>query len=200
MRDLFDSATVEGILAIPLVRNGSADRRFWGYNKNGFYLVKSCYCLGFLGAPRGTLYEGAVDNSNMWKVMRQLSAPPKLSHFLWRACKNSLPVNVVCHYRHMTSSPTCSRCNEGPESIFHALFDCNKVCEMWKSHPYFDSVHAAPRDSFVDCFLWLHSHSSTDGFENICASMFSRNKEVMDGSQSNIEQLSTAYVKMLKEY
>ena len=97
------------------------------------------------------------------------------------------------------SSLICSRCNEGLESICHALFDCNKVCEMWKTHPYFDSVQAAPRDSFVDCFLWLHFHSSTDGFESICASMwacwFARNKEVMDGSQSNIEQLSTAYVR-----
>lgn len=134
----------------------------------------------------------------------EFECPPKPRHLLWRACKKSLPVNAVRHHRHMCSSAKCSRCNKGSDTIYHALFDRSIVRGMWESHPFYDTIQAAPHDSFANCLSWLLSHSTSDGVEAICASMwacwFARSKEVLEGLQCDIIQLSTSYFKMLKDY
>ena len=143
-------------------------------------------------------------DDDVWKKIWKLHWPPKLKHFLWRACKNSLPVNEICHYRHMAQSPACSRCDGGVENVCHALLDHQSNRSMWLTHPHYSIVQDAPRSSFVDTFRWLLSHASSEELTTIGPSLWAcwmcRNKIVMDQSSCDMVQLSTSLVKMIRDY
>ena len=66
--------------------------------------MKSGNWLGRLGSLETV---GDMHNqlgSKVWGIQ----GPPKLRHFLWRACKGSLPVNVTRFRRHMHDSDVCT--------------------------------------------------------------------------------------------
>lgn len=71
--------------------------------------------------------DGDCQTNNIWKIVRNIDGPPKLKHFLWRACKNSLPVNDLRFRRHMASSPMCSRCGSHEETLCHALLNAKLI-------------------------------------------------------------------------
>ena len=202
IRNTFDQSSVEAILSIPLPNRDSEDRLYWWANNNGWYSVRSGYWCA-LNDPEQVNNTNDGDERALWQKIWRLICPPKLIHFLWRACRNSLPVNAVRKYRHMTLSDLCPRCNEAPESLCHALFDCRTVCAVWTSHPCSRIISAAPRDSDM-MIKWLLSHASSEEFEWICASMwaswFGRNKYVMEAVDCNVMQLSISFVEMVKEY
>lgn len=127
LNDLFDPWSIKRILSIPVVRDGGIDRMFWGLTKSGVYSVKTGYWLGMLSTSQSGRRGDAGANQNLWKTVWNLNGPPKLKHFLWRACKNSLPVNYVRYQRHIQDTATCSRCNEETETICHATLKCKKI-------------------------------------------------------------------------
>lgn len=118
LQGIFDGTTIDHILAIPLPPNAVDDRLIWMFSKDGNYNVRSGYWVG-MGSPPGSTLTPQIDE--IWKKIWKLQWPPKLKHFFWRACKNSLPVNAVRHHRHMAPNPDCSRCDGGAETVFHAL-------------------------------------------------------------------------------
>lgn len=108
----------------------------------------------------------------IWNKIWNLKGPPKLKHFLCRACKNSLPVNDVRFKRHMADSPLCSRCNVSDETVCHALLDCNQTSTMWNSHLFADTVTAAPKFSFGDFLSWIIEKCDHEALAVICASLW----------------------------
>ena len=142
------------ILAIPISPNNVIDQLYWHLSKDGNYSVRTGYWLGMGNPSRPATPQ---HDDDVWKKIWKLHWPPKLKHFLWRACKNSLPVNEICHYRHMAQSPACSRCDGGVENVCHALLDHQSNRTMWLTHPHYSIVQDAPRSSFVDTFRWLLS-------------------------------------------
>lgn len=128
-------------LSLSLDKDTNEDIVLWGYTRNGCYTMKSGYWLGMMG-PLGL----ATDiNNQLWSKVWNIHDPPKLRHFLWRACKGSLPVNEVMSRRHIRESNICSRCNEAPESICHALIDCVEPRNLWMSSPFGSIINDAPR-------------------------------------------------------
>ena len=109
----------------------------------------------------GLLGSAAELNNQLWSKVWNLQGPPKLRHFLWHACKGSLPVNVVMFRRHIRESNMC-RCNETSESICHALIECVDPRNLWMSSPLGSLIHDVARQSFEDFLLWLHSHTTAD--------------------------------------
>uniref|UniRef100_A0A803M2D0 CCHC-type domain-containing protein n=1 Tax=Chenopodium quinoa TaxID=63459 RepID=A0A803M2D0_CHEQI len=53
--------------------------------------------------------------------------PPKLAHFLWRACKGFLAVRERLYNRHLLVEKCCTICGEGDESVIHATFGSSKT-------------------------------------------------------------------------
>lgn len=100
-------------------------------------------------------------------------------------------MNDVRFRRHMADSPVCSRCNETNETV-------------WLTHSYSDIILAAPRTSFAECFAWIVEKSDAEALAVICASLwacwYGRNSIIMDNSQCDFVQLSTAFVKMTHDY
>lgn len=173
---IFDQNTQAAILAIPLAAGNSHDNLFWSLNVDGRYSTKSGYWVSRMGVGS----QMGISN-NLWSKVWSIKGPPKMRHFLWPACKGSLPVNVVRFRRHMHSSAMCTRCNEDDESICHALLNCPDSRDVWLSSPFYTLINAAPLDSFEDLFVWLHSHTKNDELPLICATLWAcwigRNKK-----------------------
>lgn len=115
----------EQILSLPLPRFGAVDRLFWWPTRNGLFTVRSCYWLGRLGRLRTWRLQHGERESERWQGVWRVEGPPKLTHFIWRACKGSLPVREVLFSRHIGESPLCEICGVASESIIHSLLECN---------------------------------------------------------------------------
>lgn len=201
---MFDPISVQAILSIPLPRRGGEDILFWGLTKNGVYSVRSGYWLGMLGDRIEARNDASMELDRVWKTIWNLNGPPKLKHFLWRACKHSLPVNEVRFHRHMSSSPLCTRCHIQVETLCHALIECPQAKAMWEGHPCAVTMSTVPLNSFLESFQWLQAHTSSEDLSIICISLwacwFGRNRFVMENKHCDLVQLSSSFVTMLREY
>ncbi|CAO2816818.1 unnamed protein product [Amaranthus hypochondriacus] len=106
--------------------------------------------------------------------------------------------------RHIRESNLCSRCNEAPESICHALFDCVEPRNLWRTSPFYSMIDDAPKQSFDEFFQWIHAHTTAAELPLLCASIWAcwvdRNKQIMENSSSNPMNLSTGFIKMVMDY
>ncbi|XP_057249943.1 uncharacterized protein LOC130591059 [Beta vulgaris subsp. vulgaris] len=60
-----------------------------------------------------------------------MEVSPKVKHFLWRLCTNTLPVRSLLKHRHMLDADECPRgCGE-PETQSHAIFGCPFLRDLW---------------------------------------------------------------------
>lgn len=204
INELFHQDSVNAILAIPLSRWSNSDILFWGRNKNGVYSVRSGYWLGMLGDYTSRQMNSSLVERKLWNRVWSLKGPPKIKHFLWRASKNTLPVNDVRFKRHMADSPLCSRCNVSSETICHALLDCQHSSWVWNTRMYANILTAAPRFSFGDCLTWIIEKCDHEALVVICASLwacwFGRNKLIMENKPSDFVHMSTSFVKMIHDY
>ena len=88
------------------------DVRFWSPAKDGIYSVKSGYWLGLLGHT-------VEDNNSqdIWRIVWKIGGPPKLSHFLWQACKENMAVKEVLYKRHIATDEMCVLWSRGGVNI-----------------------------------------------------------------------------------
>ena len=66
--------------------------------------------------------------TNCWRRIWSLSVPNKIKHFLWRACRESLPTKNNLRGRNVTRNALCEWCNE---DAVHALWGCQVLKEVW---------------------------------------------------------------------
>ena len=53
--------------------------------------------------------------------------------FLWRLAHKALLTNEFRRSRHISHSDVCPICGTHPESILHALRDCDRINRAWRS-------------------------------------------------------------------
>ncbi|KAL2903813.1 hypothetical protein RDABS01_002523 [Bienertia sinuspersici] len=104
------------------------DERYWWLTRNGEFTVRSCYWLA-------------------WRVIWSIEGPPKLKHFLWRACKGNLAMIERLYKRHIVQSMECRVCGADVESVIHSLFECHYGKEIWSSSMVADIITRAPPSS-----------------------------------------------------
>ena len=61
----------------------------------------------------------------MWPLARQYMLGPTICSFLFKLLHQILPTADRVARILANQSPTCSRCQVSPETLFHALFDCH---------------------------------------------------------------------------
>nr|POE52943.1 hypothetical protein CFP56_36118 [Quercus suber] len=71
------------------------------------------------------------EKEGVLKDIWRLKVPNKVKVFLWRACSRALPTKVNLQKRRVVDNSTCDQCGCMAEDEFHALWDCEKVHEVW---------------------------------------------------------------------
>ncbi|XP_021717256.1 uncharacterized protein LOC110685101 [Chenopodium quinoa] len=111
------------ILAIPLSEREQNDSLIWAFSKSEEYTVSSAYLLG-KGCEIDNFHQAWVE---IWKA----DVSPKVRHFFWRLCTNTLPVKSLLHFRHLTTDVACPWCATEAETVNHAFVGCWRVRELW---------------------------------------------------------------------
>uniref|UniRef100_A0A803QPB9 Reverse transcriptase zinc-binding domain-containing protein n=1 Tax=Cannabis sativa TaxID=3483 RepID=A0A803QPB9_CANSA len=85
--DMFVERDKNLIMSIQLSDSTEEDLWYWHMEHSGLYTVKSVY--KFLQFAAGNWLH--LEEDNCWKKLWKLDVPPKVQHFLWRACTSCLP-------------------------------------------------------------------------------------------------------------
>ena len=73
-----------------------------------------------------------ISNSD-WKGIWKMFTPGKIKHFLWRACSDALPPKSNLVKRRILEEDTCQFCAKEPETISHALWECELLHQVWST-------------------------------------------------------------------
>lgn len=99
--------------------------------KSGYYLDTE--------SKRNRLHIGESSNQSanswLWRKLWQLKVPPKVKTFLWRACREVLPVKEKLSRKGIDNSQLCPAYNEEVESVMHALVLCPAAKIAWFASP-----------------------------------------------------------------
>ncbi|XP_050281937.1 uncharacterized protein LOC126722840 [Quercus robur] len=122
----------ELIQRIPLSRYTVNDTLFWPSVQSGEYTVRSGYF--YLKTEARSTIPLRRNNTEMlrplWKKIWKLSLPCKVRNFLWRACRNAIPMKNL--QRHcVVDDPLCPLCSQHEENVLHALWSCPELAQVW---------------------------------------------------------------------
>lgn len=109
---IFEEEQAANILNVPIYKESLVDRRVWKFNSHGLYSVKSAYRLYM--DHFATFDEFKVQGD--WTKLWDLKLPPKVKCFLWRCCRNCLPIRTRLQSRGIPCSPLCVLCDVDMET------------------------------------------------------------------------------------
>ncbi|XP_037492746.1 uncharacterized protein LOC105643399 [Jatropha curcas] len=124
---LFNPSIADIITSIPLATNVQDDILIWHWTDSGIYSVKSGYRL----VASQYVDPEAVWRSSFWKILWSLKIPPKVRHFLWRCCRDILPVKATLARRGLELDIGCDYCGN-TETLVHTLVECPRVSFCWQ--------------------------------------------------------------------
>ncbi|KAF7810079.1 ribonuclease H [Senna tora] len=132
----FPPNVANSILSIPLARSPKDDSWFWSLTPNGFYSVKSGY-KEIRKEKIAQLQDSFfLQFSGVWKRIWKVQLPAKIKFFLWRLCREILPVCTNLVSRGVDVDPRCPVCSGGAEeTIGHAILFCDQLQSLWNSIP-----------------------------------------------------------------
>ncbi|KAL2902577.1 hypothetical protein RDABS01_027659 [Bienertia sinuspersici] len=192
------------VVSIPLSLRRVADERYWWPSSDGCYSTKSGYWMGRLGHCGGWASWFGVDNDVLWKAVWGLDGPPKLHHFLWRACTGALATKGRLTERHIIQDKSCLLCGNDDESIIHSLIDCREIACVWRNSPLAGYIENAPRSSFREMFKWLLQRLNNDELRQCSVIMWAgwsfRNSMVHEEPWNCLQQGVQGYIKWVDEY
>ncbi|KAL0006082.1 hypothetical protein SO802_013643 [Lithocarpus litseifolius] len=130
---LFHRDDATAITKIPLSRRAVSDSIIWMHNKNGMFSVKFAYKVAQRMRGEGSRAEhsrGCVGKL-VWSVLWKLCIPNKIKIFGWRACNDILPTKCNLVKRKIITDDKCHICTREAELVFHALWGCVAVQDVW---------------------------------------------------------------------
>lgn len=101
----------------------------WMHNTDDNYTVKSRYRYwynNFSDCSQGSVCKG-------WLKLWNLEVPPKVKVFLWRLCRNNIPVRNVLRGRGVNTTIICPMCKVDVEHLFHIFLDCKFAKDCWNT-------------------------------------------------------------------
>ncbi|KAL4384556.1 hypothetical protein GQ457_15G009290 [Hibiscus cannabinus] len=125
IQNWFPKEIGDKIQAIPIGGPDSKDKLIWPFCKNGEYTVKSGYHFLVDHLPNVDSPTTSVSSQNdpfLWKSIWTMNVPPKIKHFIWRACRNAIASKCNIKHRLKIGNDECPRCGEDSESLEHILF------------------------------------------------------------------------------
>lgn len=178
VRQAFSNTDAEVVLQVRIPQNNSRDRLAWTETSDGCYTVKSGY---HFWQARSNLHP-PVAHSVGWKRLWTLNVPHKIKIFLWRFCKNTIPVRILLRHRGVAVTIMCPMCNVDVEHMVHVFSDCCFAKQCWQEAGIInDMTHNEYASD------WLNSKLALDNQENLTkiamvlwGIWFARNKKVWE--------------------
>ncbi|XP_074347086.1 uncharacterized protein LOC141685908 [Apium graveolens] len=171
----FVSEDVQAILSVPIPQRRTRDRLVWSHSTTG---AKEGYRFWQKQANVGI----NVLQSHGWQRIWKLLIPHKIKIFIWRFCRNILPVRWKLRSRGVQLPITCPMCMDDIEHLSHVFFDCHFAMQCWN---YVGLVY--DMQEVEDVTIWLLGKLSTSRDEKlrkICTTLwgiwFWRNKKVWE--------------------
>ncbi|KAL5573013.1 hypothetical protein UlMin_022610 [Ulmus minor] len=128
----------------------------------GLYSVKSAYKLAFSADCVQEATSSSSQTSTLWNFLWQLSIPPKVKIFWWRALHNIIPTSWNLKVHHVPADLKCSLCGSGIETTVHSLFLCPKMKLLWKTCGMMDCLSTATIDTIKGNELrWIPEYISS---------------------------------------
>lgn len=126
--DMFSGDDATLILSTHIPPLPVADRLAWARTTNDKYSVKTGYQM-WRAKNIGT---GSVVQLNGWSKLWKLELPHKIKLFLWRFCRNNVPVKSRLSTKGVSLPLGCPMCNFDNENMAHVLFTCPFVVACWQ--------------------------------------------------------------------
>lgn len=127
IQQTFHTIDVDCILNTRVPYNQIPDRIAWMHTKDGSYTAKSGY---HFWADR-KIGERGVNISNGWRRIWQIAVPHKMKVFMWRLCKNNIPVRNLLKGRGVSTPIICPVCNVDVEHTRHLFLECPFARSCW---------------------------------------------------------------------
>lgn len=128
----------------------------WKDSPRGDFTMRSAYSMA-VGVDWSLEFNGGW----IWK----LHILPKIQFFLWKCIHNSIGVTDCLAARGVILDPLCPLCHKEPETIIHALPNCEKARAVWNE---LDAV-GFERDFFslnVEDWMVINGKSDTVQTQN----------------------------------
>lgn len=123
-----------------------------------------------------------VTQSSGWCKIWKLAIPNKVKTFLWRFCRNNVPVRRRLSSKGISLPITCPMCNADVEHLLHVFFDCPFAHNCWQYTGGSFDMHAV--EFAPDWLLWQLSNVSDSELIRIAKVLwgiwFFRNKKVWE--------------------
>lgn len=123
--NLFPSCDAKAILATPIPQNQVGDRAAWLHSVDGKYSVKTGYKFW-----QNSMAANNTQGSG-WSQLRKLEVPQKVKIFLWRFCRNNIPVRNLLRGKGVQIPILCPMCESDIEHLLHVFFDCDFAKQCW---------------------------------------------------------------------
>ncbi|KAL8111232.1 hypothetical protein AgCh_019083 [Apium graveolens] len=124
----FNQADADAILSTRIPRTGTKDRVAWCHSSDGKYTVKT----GYQWWHKNHVGELGLQQSKGWSNIWRLNVPHKIKIFLWRFCRNNVPVRNLLRHRGARVPIGCNMCVEDIEHLAHLFFDCHFARACWQ--------------------------------------------------------------------
>lgn len=125
---LFSDEDARLILTSPIPLNPNEDRVVWHSTTNGQYSVKTGYHLW----SDASLSRSNVIQGSGWSKLWNLDIPHKVKTFLWRFCRNTVPVRRRLSAKGVALPIICPMCGADVEHKLHLFFDCYFAKSCWQ--------------------------------------------------------------------
>lgn len=194
----FHTNDIQLILQTRIPQNRVRDRVAWMHSSNGFYTARSAYHFWF--SKNHTMPEEFL--SRGWNKLWNLNIPHKIKTFLWRFCRNTIPVRNRLRNKGIDVPIICPVCERDVEHLLHVFFDCSFASQCWQKtnfDPDVLNVDSAPS--------WLLTKLCVEGDDNIISIAqalwgiwFARNKLVWEKSKLSPSVVMDISSKNIKEW
>lgn len=149
----FHPVDVKCILSMRIPQNQGLDRISWLGTSDGKYTAKSGY---HHWSKRELNMDGEEDNGG-WARLWKLRIPHKWKFFLWRVCRNTIPVRILLRGKGVQTPILCQMCGIDVEHLRHLFIECSFARNCWSAA---DGDHITPEIESLPS--WVLDQLSTE--------------------------------------
>lgn len=129
---LFLPFEVQAMQRVPIGGPNVPDTRFWRFENNGSYSVKSGYWNSNC-SPYSCDEPSCSTKDQFWNIIWNLQIPPKFKIFIWKMALDIITSEANLVRQHVPGDPRCLLCGYYCANTTHVVFFCQVSRQGWKN-------------------------------------------------------------------